>query len=234
MRLHRFYLEKPITEKTFVIEDKDLVHQWKKVFRYNVGSQVIIFDGSGFDFRCLITSIRNLGATLEVLEKTEVRKPEKSIWLCQAIIKKDNFETVVEKVVQIGAEKIIPIISERSEKKKVNHQRLLKIIKEASEQSGRADLASLSDEIELLDLLESGILPQEKIFFDPNRPPIKEYLKSQSSQRSFALFIGPEGGWSDREMELFAKYNIYGFSFGPQILRAETASTVACGLFLCQ
>lgn len=234
MRLHRFYINKKIEEKKFDVDDKDLVHQWKKVFRYNVGSQVILFNGSGFDFHCIITSLRNLGATLEAIEKIEVKKVDKSIWLCQALIKKDNFEIVVEKATEIGVDFIVPILAERSEKKKVNQDRLLKIVKESSEQSGRGELLEIKPVFELEVLLSSGILPQEKIFFHPERPPIKQYLDSNTSQKSFALFIGPEGGWSERELEVFAKYNVFGFSFGPQIFRAETASIVACGLFLGQ
>jgi len=55
-----------ITENTFDIADKELAHQWKHVFRYNVGSQVVLFDGSGADFLCMISSLRNGGATVEV------------------------------------------------------------------------------------------------------------------------------------------------------------------------
>ena len=66
MRLHRFYVNTPISGKVFDISDRDLVHQWKSVFRYNVGSQVILFDGIGVDYLVMITSLRNLGATVEI------------------------------------------------------------------------------------------------------------------------------------------------------------------------
>lgn len=232
MRLHRFYIDKPITDKTFDVTDKDMVHQWKKVFRYNVGSQVIVFDGGGFDFTCIITSLRNLGATLTVLNKKEVVKPPKNIWLCVSLLKKDNFELVVQKAVEIGVSHIVPILFDKSEKKKINKDRLEKIIKEASEQSGRSDLAKVENVSELEDLLSSGILPQEKIFFDREKPPIKDYLNSNINQYSFAIFIGPEGGFSEKDLKTFEKYNISGFELGKTTLRAETASIVASSLFL--
>jgi 16S rRNA (uracil1498-N3)-methyltransferase len=232
MRLHRFYISQKIDSKKFDISDKDLVHQWKKVFRYNVGSQVIIFDGSNIDFLCVITSIRNLGATLEVIGSKETAKPKNNIFLCVSLLKKDNFELVVQKTVEIGVSTIIPVIFERSEKKKINKERLQKIAKEASEQSGRGDLANIGDVYEIEDLLSSGILPQEKIFFDKNKPPIKNYLQSNTEQHSFALFIGPEGGFSPKDIEIFEKYNIYGFELGQNTLRAETASIVSSSLFL--
>src|SRR3989344_1006754 len=81
MRLHRFYVKIPITLERFDISDRDLIHQWRTVFRYNVGSQVILFDGGGTDHLCMITSLRNLGATVEVIEKKTIlnlrwRKPQ--------------------------------------------------------------------------------------------------------------------------------------------------------------
>ncbi len=232
MRLHRFYINKKIESKKFDIDDKDLVFQWKKVFRYNVGSQVIVFDGSGLEYLSVITSLRNLGATLEIIKSREIQKSEKSIWLCMSMIKKDKFEFVTEKATELWVNTIVPIQTERSEKKNLNTKRVEKIIKEASEQSGRGDLTNILDIYDIEKLLESGILPQEKIFLDPNRPPIKEYLKSNNNQKSIAIFIGPEGGFGENDLKIFEKYNVYGFSIGPQILRAETAPIVALSLFL--
>ena len=93
MRLHRFYLDQAISGPTFDISDKELVHQWKNVFRYNVGSQVIIFDGLGFDYLCMISSLRTTGATVGVIQKIKGgEKLKRNVFLCVGIIKKDNFE----------------------------------------------------------------------------------------------------------------------------------------------
>jgi 16S rRNA (uracil1498-N3)-methyltransferase len=232
MRLHRFYINKKITEKTFDIVDSTLVHQWKKVFRYNVGGQVILFDGFGYDFTCIITSLKNLGATVSVLDKKEVLKQNRKIWLCVSLLKKDNFELVVQKATELGVSNIVPVLFDRSEKKKINEKRLEKIIKEASEQSGRGELMILHPVQTLENLLSSGILPQEKIFLNMDRPPIKNYLNSQKDQYSFSIFVGPEGGFSQKDLDIFKKYNILGFELGKTTLRAETASIVAPSLFL--
>ena len=81
-------------------------------------------------------------------------------------------------------------------------------------------------------LFESGVLPQEKVFFHPEYPPVRQYMSAQSTQYSFAYFIGPEGGFSEEEIELFKQYNVAGFSLGPRILRAETAAIAVSALFL--
>ena len=142
MRLHRFYISTPITDDKFDITDRDLVHQWKNVFRYNVGSQVVLFDGSGTDFLCLISSLRNLVATVEVLQKkpTADVSQRKNIWLCMALLKKDNFDLAAQKATELGVSNIVPILCEHSEKRKLNMERMRKIAVEATEQSGRGDL----------------------------------------------------------------------------------------------
>ena len=248
MRLHRFYIQTPISSKTFDISDRDLIHQWRNVFRYNAGSQVIIFDGSGTDYLCIISSLRNLGATVTVIKENKNKvEPCKNIWLCMAIIKKDNFELAVQKVTEIGVTHIVPILCEHSEKKKINFERLQKIVIEASEQSGRGDIPFLHPVTTLDELLNGGTLPQEKVVFHPIRtdelysPTFNgisptgisfEQYKNSTDVSSVAVFIGPEGGWSEKEIELFKSYNIPIVSLGSQILRAETSAIAVSSLLL--
>lgn len=232
MRVHRFYSKTPISSKSFDITDHDMIHQWKSVFRYNVGSQVIIFDGSGFDYLCMITSLRNMGATLEVIENREVNMKRTNVYLCMALIKKDNFEWVSQKVTEIGVTHIIPILCEHSEKKNINVDRLNKIVLEASEQSGRGDIPTIHEVMTLEEVFQKGILPQEKIVLDPEGEILKKYFSGLSEVKSFAVFIGPEGGFSPKELEFFKKYNVSQVSLGSQILRAETAAIAISSLLI--
>ncbi len=236
MRLHRFYVPTPIVADTFDITDRDMVHQWKKVFRYNVGSQVILFDGSGTDYLCMISSIRNLGATVGVISKKtqpslEATAGKKNIWLCMALIKKDNFDLVVQKATELGVNHIVPIICEHSEKRKLNLDRMGKIAIEAAEQSGRGDILDIHESMPLAEVLESGILSQEKIALHPSGISFRQY-KQTLEQASVAVFVGPEGGFSDKEIALFKQYNMPIVSLGTQILRAETAAVAISSLML--
>lgn len=224
MRLHRFYITDPLEGKSVVVTNRDLIHQWRKVFRYNVGSQVIVFNGSGTECHCAIMKMSPSEAELSVLATKEIAAPTKNIWLCLSLIKKDNFELVVQKAVELGVSHVVPIVAERSEKKNIHTERLNKIIVEATEQSGRGGLLTVHDVTTLEHLFEKGILPQEKIFFHPEYPEIQKYLSSDTGQYSVAYFVGPEGGWSEKEIEVFKKYNMSGFSLGSRILRAETAA----------
>ncbi len=232
MRLHRFYVTNPINTGTFDITDKELVHQWKSVFRYNVASQVILFDGSGPDYLCMITSLRNLGATVSVVEAIEeMEKPKVDLWLCLGLIKKDNFELVVQKATELGVTHIVPVLCERSEKKNLNMERLHKIVVEASEQSGRGTIPNIHDIRELPDLLKEGILPKDKLVLNLEGDYVQDVV-TEKNYKELAIFIGPEGGWGDRELKEFEKNAISSVSLGSQVLRAETAAIAASSLLL--
>ena len=236
MRLHRFYIETPITEKIFDITDRDLVHQWRSVFRYNVGSQVILFDGSGTDYFAMITSLRNLGATVSVFQKSANNTTHKRhVWLCMALIKKDNFEWVVQKATELGVTHIVPILSERTEKKKINMERLHKIAIEASEQSGRGDVPAIHEADTLAHVLESGMLPEHIAILHFGGVPLAQYVAHLGhNDDPLAIFVGPEGGWTDGEIEACKHRALSLVSLGSATLRAETAAIAAASMILLQ
>src|SRR3990167_5682399 len=145
MRLHRFYINTPIAENKIVVKDEHILHQWRNVFRYNVGSEAVLFDGSGFEYDCVIERLSNREAELNVVSKKGSIMPEREITLYQSLIKKDKMEWVVEKATELGVSKIVPIISDRSEKKGFNLARAKKIAIEASEQCGRGDVPEIGE-----------------------------------------------------------------------------------------
>ncbi len=231
MRLHRFYTRAPITKDIFDIADRELVSQWKNVFRYNVGSQVILFDGFGEDYLCLISSLRNLGATVSVVRKMKGKeKPETNLWLCLAIIKKDNFELMVQKATELGVSNIVPVLCERVEKKNLNLERLQKISIEAAEQSGSSVVPKIHEIVEFSKILDMDLLPNRVVALSPEGESFKKL--SEEKAKDIAVFIGPEGGWSEREVESFKKHNVELISLGSPTLRAETAAIAISSLLL--
>jgi 16S rRNA (uracil1498-N3)-methyltransferase len=235
MRLHRFYMPERITEESFDVTDRDQIHQWKHVFRYNVGSQIILFDGSGYEYLTIIASMRSLGVTLTIMRKKKVEGSiSRKLWICLSVIKKDNFEWAVQKATEIGVTGIIPITSDHSEKKKLNMERLRKVAIEASEQSGRGDVPAIEPVTTLSELFARGTLPQSKIACHPNGELIHDFLSRTDplSLSSVTVFIGPEGGWSEKEVDFFKFHNIPLVSLGTQILRAETATMAVASLLL--
>jgi 16S rRNA (uracil1498-N3)-methyltransferase len=164
--------------------------------------------------------------TIKILEKKSHfadATRDKKVSLYLSIIKKANFELAVEKCTEVGVSEIHPIISERSEKKDLNLERLNKIVKEASEQSGRFTLPQVF-EIKSLEEAVSQVIKEGKecVAFDPSGEK-----RNLVSQKEVAIFIGPEGGWSLAELDLFKKNNFKIVVMGENILRAETAAIVA-------
>lgn len=237
MRLHRFYINKGLGNHRTLIQDRDLLHQWRSVFRYNVGSEVILFDGSGNEFDAVIESLNNREAWVRLLEERGGIIPERKIGLYISLIKRDNLELIIQKATELGVSKIVPILSERSEKKGFNLERAKRIAVEASEQCGRADVPEITSIKQLVDSIEEA--EGEVIIFDPsgapfskNNSPLIPLLQQEReaenySLQSINLFIGPEGGWSPKELELFKNGKAQVFSLGPLVLRAETAAIAA-------
>lgn len=241
MRLHNFFIEQRIGEaKVIHLEKIELLHQLKNVFRLEKGDEIVLLDNSGFQYRCrvdLLSKNEGVFEVLEVLENTV--KTVREIYLYVSMIKKDHFEWILEKGTEIGVSHFIPILSGRSIKTNFNHERGVKIVKEAAEQSGRGILPELQQIISLdeaLDQIEKEKILAVAFHLDEGLMEatdfISQKLNKQSSSLKVAIFIGPEGGWNDTEIEQFRKRDVKILSLGEATLRAETAAIVASTLFL--
>lgn len=227
MKLHRFFVEKKIPNSgTFDITNENPLNQWRNVLRMEACDKAILFDGKGDEALCEFVSLSKKLATLKVIEIKHGQVPTREVTLYLALIKKDNFEMVLEKATELGVSRIVPVQADRSEKKGVNYERALKILQEASEQSGRATVPTIGE------IIPVEKIPHDVIVFDPRGTlSAREYFTKHTTG-AISLFIGPEGGFTDTEMELFHTRKLSIVTTGPQILRAETAAIVALTLVL--
>lgn len=228
MRLHRFFIEEKIPEGgEFSIGDENLLNQWRNVLRMSAGGNVILFDGSGDEVLCEIVSLSKKSGVVKPVERKKVAPLSREVTLCLALIKKDNFELVLEKATELGVSSVVPVEADRSEKKGVNYERANKIVREAAEQSGRATVPKISEIISVDEISGDSV-----IVFDPRgNLSAKEFFK-ENATNPVSVIIGPEGGFTDSEIELFRKKNFPIVSTGTQVLRAETAAIVALTLAL--
>lgn len=228
MKLHRFFIEQPLGEE-IEIKEKSLLHQWNNVLRFKKGESLILFNSSNnIDYTYCLSFIEKGKAVLELVSQKENLSQEengKSLTLCFSLIKRYNLDLVLEKCTEIGVLKFIPIISDRVEKKNIasfNKERGDKIIKEAVEQSGWGNIPKLNNPIKLEDLLKNleskGEIARVCVL------DINTDLPGEATPTH--ILIGPEGGWTEKERESFAKYKIKTINLGRNILRAETASIV--------
>lgn len=223
MRLHRFYIG---NESPSAISNPDLVHQWRNVFRMHEGDPAILFGDDGIESTCTLVSIDKKSASWHIASSKQGKRSASELVLCAALVKKDNFDLIIRQATEIGVTKIIPVISERSEKKGLNMERARRILVEASEQCGRVDVPNIDEPTSLDDVLASK--NGDVIAFDPKGQPLNSQLVHNASNTP-NVFIGPEGGWTERELQLFMSHGKL-YSLPTFVLRAETAASVALAI----
>src|SRR3989344_3727744 len=225
MKIHRFILEFDVTQKKIVITDEEFVNQIRNVLRLKKDDQIILCDGRGSE---TIATIISAGKDVVEVELSDVVKnqneSEKQVVLYCAILKKENFELVIQKVVEVGVKEIVPLITKRTVKLDLKYERLQKIIKEAAEQSVRGVVPILQKAQKLETALQNAKKNSINFFFDQNGESL-EVLRS--TDKNIGIFIGPEGGWEDSEIKLTKEHQCKIVTLGKLTLRAETAAIVA-------
>ncbi|ETB63866.1 TPA: 16S rRNA (uracil(1498)-N(3))-methyltransferase [Candidatus Nomurabacteria bacterium] len=225
-KIHRFITKYNREDDYLYVKDKDVLHQWKNVLRLNIGEEIIITSEHKKDFLVKIDELSRERAILKIIkEKINKSEPEKQVHLYLAILKKENFELALEKATEIGVKSITPIITERTIKTGLNIDRLKKIAKEASELSGRSTTPEINEIIKFEKAIENS--KGEKIIFDIDGKKLEDENKKEVS-----IFIGPEGGWADNEINLAKEKGMRIAPISPLTLRAETAAIIASYIVL--
>lgn len=224
MKLHRFYIPQKVVEGHLQpVVFPELVHQMNKVLRLHIGEKVIFFNGDGNEY---VSSIVSYEGKETVVLKVEETVPNtvsfnKELYLFFSLIKKDNTDWILEKGTEVGVSHFIPIVSSRSEKKDINIERAQKIVTEATEQCGRNIPPTIHPVTRLEDVFEKFDMPF--IVLEKGAPELgKESMKYEQ----IGLLVGPEGGWTKEELELFKNKKVIFCSLGPTVLRAETAAII--------
>jgi 16S rRNA (uracil1498-N3)-methyltransferase len=233
MRLHRFYVTQPLGEEV-VIVDVSVLKQWVKVFRYQEGDFVILFNGDGNDYRYSFVNLTHKECTLTCVGSDPSYIPKRKTYLYLSLIKKDAFEYVVQKATELGVTDIVPILGEHTEKRNIDLVRLGRIIKEAAEQSGRGDLLTLHPLLPFTTIqgdIAQRMIPPERMYAatlrgEPLRNIIRELSETEDIYRTVACMVGPEGGWSEEEETTLKESGFTRISLGETVLRAETAGIV--------
>lgn len=225
MRMNRFIGDFDLKQKEIHITDAEKIRQMHSVLKLKTGERVVLCDGRGGEAVCEITEIHKKGVKLRVgnFEQNEIRGKKVSLFC--ALAKKDNFELIVQKATELGISEVVPIITDRTVKTGVNMDRLVKIAVEASEQSGRVDVPKIHEPIDYqksLDMIQDF---DTKILFEIGAEKLSD--DDKKGEGGIALFVGPEGGWTDKEKETAKGYGAIERSLVDTTLRVETAAIVA-------
>lgn len=198
-----------------------------KVMRHREGDAVVVTDGRGTRFDCVIRKADPRGCTLSVEAMTEVAPPAYNLRMAVAPTKNiDRFDWFVEKAVEIGVTRITPIETEHSERTRVRVDRLQRIILAAAKQSLKYHLPAVDDVTPIDELLTSDTSEQKFILHCADKP--KEHLFTAASKGAGTLvLIGPEGDFSSKEVDKALSLGYKECTLGPERLRTETAALVA-------
>ena len=156
-----------------------------------------------------------------------ISEPPKKIFLFQSLPKGDKFETIIQKAVELGANKIIPVISEFCDVKKIPSENKLsrwkKILLSASEQSGRGIVPEILKPLDFLAAISFAQNLDCVLFAHEKSNLSLKAVSINENENNIGIFVGPEGGFSDAEVEMAIKKDMKIISLGKRILRTETA-----------
>jgi 16S rRNA (uracil1498-N3)-methyltransferase len=222
---NRFFFDGDLEPGQTVLLSADEAHH-ARVVRVRALEEVEVFNGRGGSFEGTF-EVPNI---IHLTAPTPNREPASAIHLAMAIINLEKFELVLQKATELGVASIIPLVTERCEVRPERYrgkaERWEKIIFEAVKQCGRSRIPSLETPAAFEEVVaRSG----GKVIFEADATPTTRALADPTT-----LLIGPEGGWSEREIELARQHDCAFQQLGPRRLRAETAAIVAIALTAAQ
>jgi len=228
MKTIRLYQNTPFTEGKTAELNSDNSHHLNKVLRFPVGKNITVFNGDGFDYKALVQDAKKTTSLKIISREGNNSESKLDLTLAQGIAKGEKMDFLIQKAVELGVTRIIPmklercVVRLRDEKvqKKIDHWQ--KIANHACEQSGRSVIVSVSDPVSLEGLLEEK---GHNGFVLHHRAQIGLSQVQETSKAT--ILIGPEGGLTEKEVSdsEFAGYQ--SVHIGKRVLRTETASLAA-------
>ncbi len=248
--MHRFHLRPENWDSATL--DPEESHHCSHVLRLNEGDRVTVFDGAGREGQATIASTTSSRVTLKIGGTTKTPPPPCEITLAQAIPKGKNMDLIVQKAVELGASKLVPILSDRTivqldaDETAKKREKWHAVALEACKQSGQNHLPVLSAPMNMKDFLErmdkSSLLLIASL--QPDARTLKFVLSEYTQQfgalpKRVTVFVGPEGDFTPAEISLAKSHGCQPITLGPIILRTETAaiyclSVLAHELFIVQ
>lgn len=243
--MYRFYVEQnQVGDQVISITGSDVNHI-KNVLRMRVGEKIIICNGQGKDFYCIIDGESDglIVASIQEVRDTQTELAGK-LYLFQGIPKKDKMELIIQKAVELGAYEIIPVMTKRTVVKLEDKKKELKklerwqaIATSAAKQSNRgiipkvAETMTFKEAIAFSKNLECKLIPYENA---EDITSTRALIGSIKGNQSVGIFIGPEGGFEESEVQLATEADIKPITLGRRILRTETAGIAILSMIMLQ
>jgi 16S rRNA (uracil1498-N3)-methyltransferase len=228
--LPRLYVETPIGAGARVELNAAQANYLGNVMRLKEGDRLLIFDGMSGEWLAEITEAGKKRMALSVTEPTRPQEVAPDLWLAFAPVKKGRVDWLVEKAVELGVARLLPVVTQRTIVDKLNLDRMRAHIIEAAEQCGRTALADIDEPVRLDAILKQRDSGRTLYFADETggEPAAATFQPGPA-----LILTGPEGGFTpDEAAAIRAAPNSKAVSLGPRILRAETAALAAVAAWM--
>lgn len=228
----RLFVPGPLAEGVAVAVEGHHAHYLSRVMRVGEGDAVILCDDATGEWSARVASVGKRDLVLMPERRMRAREQVPDFTLCAALLKKPNFDLVLEKATELGVRRIQPLITRRCVADALNAERARTIVTEAAEQCARTALPELAEPVKLDALLRAW--PEDRaLFFADEAGGEPAAAAFAANPGAAALVVGPEGGFDDAERAAIrALPQARAITLGPRILRGETATIAATALWM--
>jgi len=227
--LPRLFVREPLDEGATVELDPAQANYLGNVLRLELGASLLVFDGTSGEWlaRISATGKKRMSLTIERL----TRQPEiiPDVWLAFAPIKRTQTDWLVEKATELGAARLVPVMTQRTVAERVRLDRLESIAIEAAEQCGRTRVPQTAEPMPLRQFVEKRDPARHFYFADEGGG---DPMAAAFHEGPAVILIGPEGGFTEDERAFVRASGASAISLGPRILRAETAALAALSAYM--
>jgi 16S rRNA (uracil1498-N3)-methyltransferase len=228
--LPRLFVREPLGEGARVELDPGQANYLRNVMRLSEGAELLVFDGSSGEWLARIAETGRKRMALTVERRTREAERIPDVWLAFAPVKRAQTDWLVEKATELGAARLIPVMTQRTNAERVKLQRLESIAIEAAEQCGRTRLPEIAEPL-LLKQLVNEVGPDRTLYFADESGGDAPAARFEPGPA--LILTGPEGGFTDEERRsIRAAPSAVSISLGPRILRAETAALASLAAYM--
>ncbi len=228
----RLYVDVDLADGQGVAVSRDQSHYLFGVMRLKEGAVVALFNGRDGEWQAEVTAANKRNGMLVCLKQSKPLQMPPDLWLLFAPIKKARTDFIVEKAAEMGAARICPVSTEFTQSDRLRQDRLQAHALEAAEQCGGTYVPEVAELQKLDTILANWPAERKLLFCDETRVGEAATDLAALGAGPWAILIGPEGGFSAREVErLRGMDGVYSVSLGPRVLRADTAAVAALALW---
>ena len=228
----RLYVDHPLGLGQTVPLNRDQAHYLFNVMRLGPARAVALFNGVDGEWRAVVADAGKRGGTLTCVAQTAPLRLPPDLWLMFAPIKKARTDFIVEKAAEMGAARILPVLTDFTNTERIRRDKLQAHAVEAAEQCGGTFVPEVAEAAPLARVLKGWEAARRILWADEGRAGPHEAFAPTATPGPWAILIGPEGGFSGTERaQLAALACVTPISLGPRILRADTAAVAALTLW---